>query len=153
MTLSAWLMYLTVVLLSTLTPGPAVLLAISNAIAQGPRAAAFSSLGNVVGLMLLSTAAMAGVGAILQSSTLVFAVLKTMGAIYLIYLGIRRWRSCVGAIARQDSDLAPRTPAKLFAQGALLAVTNPKAILFFAALFPQFIATDRPLMVQFMACR
>lgn len=151
MNLSNWLLYLTVVVLTSLTPGPAVLLAISNAISQGLRAAVYSSLGNILGLLLLSAAAMAGVGAIFKTSTLIFAVLKTLGAAYLIYLGIRQWRSNTNVFTSASTVQLQQTsnPSKLIYQGMLLALTNPKAILFFVALFPQFINVAQPLISQF----
>lgn len=151
MNLSNWLLYLTVVVLTSLTPGPAVLLAISNAMSLGIRAAIYSSLGNVLGLLLLSAAAMAGVGAVFKTSVLIFAVLKTLGAAYLIYLGIRQWRSTANVFTAKSATRLQQTssPSKLIYQGMLLALTNPKAILFFVALFPQFIIASQPLTAQF----
>lgn len=153
MNLSNWFLYLTVVVLTSLTPGPAVLLAISNAISLGIRAAVYSSLGNILGLLLLSAAAMAGVGAVFKASALIFAVLKTLGAAYLIYLGIRQWRSTSNVFTSESTARLQQTssPSKLINQGMLLALTNPKAILFFVALFPQFIIATQPLMSQFFA--
>jgi threonine/homoserine/homoserine lactone efflux protein len=151
MTISSWMMYLTVVILSTLTPGPAVLLSVTNAIGQGPRASIFSSLGNISGLLVLSAAAMTGIGAVLQSSTTVFTVLKAVGAGYLIYLGVRKWQSVDTGFGIDVEALANRTPSKLYSQGVLIALTNPKALVFFAALFPQFIDTASPLVPQFIS--
>ncbi|MCF8209053.1 MAG: LysE family translocator [Rhodoferax sp.] len=151
MTTSSWILYLTVVVLSTLSPGPAVLLSVSNAVGLGPRASAFSSLGNVIGLFFLSAVAMTGIGAVLQSSTLVFGVLKVLGALYLVYLGIRKWHSSASGFEVAATVSADRTPAGLFSQGLVIALTNPKALLFFSALFPQFIARDQPLALQFVA--
>jgi homoserine/homoserine lactone efflux protein len=154
MNLSNWLLYLTVVVLTSLTPGPAVLLAISNAISLGTRAAIYSSMGNILGLLLLSAAAMAGIGAVFKASALIFAVLKTLGAAYLIYLGIRQWRSTANVFTSDESAARLKqtsSPSKLIYQGMLLALTNPKAILFFVALFPQFIIATQPLTSQFFA--
>jgi len=151
MTISSWMMYLAVVMLSTLTPGPAVLLSVTNAIGQGPRASIFSSLGNISGLLVLSAAAMTGIGAVLQSSTTVFTVLKAVGAGYLIYLGIRKWQSIDTGFGVDVEALAKRTRPKLYSQGVLIALTNPKALVFFAALFPQFIDTGSPLVPQFIS--
>jgi threonine/homoserine/homoserine lactone efflux protein len=151
MTISSWMMYLTVVMLSTLTPGPAVLLSVTNAIGQGPRASIFSSLGNISGLFVLSAAAMTGIGAVLQSSTTVFTVLKAVGAGYLIYLGVRKWQSVDAGFGIDVDALAKRTPPKLYSQGVLIALTNPKALVFFAALFPQFIDTGSSLVPQFIS--
>ena len=93
MNFSEWILYLAVVLLSTWSPGPAVMLSMSNAVSHGLRAAAFSSLGNVVGLFVLSGAAFLGIGVALQASSALFNGLKIAGAAYLIYLGVRKWRS------------------------------------------------------------
>lgn len=147
---ASWWAYLAVVLLSTLTPGPAVLLSMSNALARGWRASVLSSLGNIVGLALLSAAASGGIGSVLHASPQLFAALKMLGAAYLVYLGVRRWRERTGFDVVSLSPQRLRGPAQLWAQGALLALTNPKAILFFAALFPQFLQAGRPLLPQFL---
>ncbi len=151
MNFSEWILYLAVVLLSTWSPGPAVMLSMSNAVSHGLRAAAFSSLGNVVGLFVLSGAAFLGIGAALQASSALFNGLKIAGAVYLIYLGIRKWRSDE-RMADSTVVAAPlRAPLKLILQGGLLAVTNPKALLFFSALLPQFIHPGQPLLAQFLS--
>lgn len=150
MSTSNWLLYVTVVLLSTVTPGPAVLLSMSNALAQGPRAAVFSSMGNIAGLLLLSGVAVAGIGTVLQTSTVVFLGLKVSGAAYLVYLGIRRWSESMDVSNSDPMNAAFRAPMHLFTQGALMALTNPKAILFFVALYPQFVDTEKALVPQFL---
>ena len=93
MIFSNWLVFCGVALLVTFTPGPAVLLAISNSIAIGPRRAMICSLGNALGLFVVSAAAMAGMGVVLATSATAFMALKLAGAGYLIYLGFRQWRS------------------------------------------------------------
>ncbi len=152
MSLSAWVLYLSFVLVSTLSPGPAVLLSISNSVSYGPRASVLSTLGNLTGLGVLAVASMAGVGAMLAASHLLFSVLKAVGAGYLVWLGVMRWTAPPPAppgCARQHPAGAPRR-ASLYTQGASVALTNPKALLFFGALFPQFVAADRPLTAQFL---
>jgi len=148
MPLSTWLLFCGVALLTCFSPGPGVLLAISNAMAVGPRHTVFSSLGNAAGLLIVSGAATAGMGALLAVSASAFLVVKLIGAGYLIYLGIKQWRSApmrLDASARADQ---PTTPARLFLQGLGVAVTNPKAILFFTALFPQFLTPGHSLALQ-----
>lgn len=151
MDISRWLVYAAVALVSILSPGPATLLAISNSVMFGLRRVMFSSLGNVIGVLLVSSITMAGLGAVLKSSALLFATLKIIGAGYLIYLGFRQWRSKVNVFthAEEISSQPRRTNGQLFTQGVMLAVTNPKAILFFTALFPQFLDSDRSLLPQF----
>jgi homoserine/homoserine lactone efflux protein len=140
MAFSDWLAFLFVSLFVTFTPGPAVLLAVSNSIGVGPARAMISSLGNAVGLLLVSTAATAGLGVVLQTSATAFLVLKLLGAGYLVYLGIRQWRNG-GAMFAEPSSTQARAGTsawRLFGNGLTVALTNPKAILFFTALFPQF---------------
>ncbi len=146
MHLSNWLLFCSVALLVTFSPGPAVLLAISNAIAVGPRRAMISSMGNGFGLF------MAGMGVVLATSATAFMLLKLAGALYLVYLGIKQWRSKTSIVA--DAPVAPGAANpnsfwKLFRQGLTVALTNPKAILFFSALFPQFITPGEPVGIQF----
>lgn len=152
MHLSNWLLFCSVALLVTFSPGPAVLLAISNAIAVGPRRAMISSMGNGFGLFIISGVAMAGMGVVLATSATAFMLLKLAGALYLVYLGIKQWRSKTSIVA--DAPLAlgaanPNSFWKLFRQGLTVALTNPKAILFFSALFPQFITPGEPVAIQF----
>ena len=149
---SNWLLFCGVALLVTFSPGPAVLLAISNAIAVGPRRAMISSLGNGVGLFVISGVAMAGMGVVLATSATAFMLLKLAGALYLVYLGIKQWRSKTSIVADAPVALGAANPNsfwKLFRQGLTVALTNPKAILFFSALFPQFITPGEPVAVQF----
>jgi len=152
MALSDWLAFVLVSLFVTFTPGPAVLLAVSNSLGVGPARAMISSLGNAVGLLLVSTAATAGLGVVLQTSATAFLVLKLLGAGYLVYLGIRQWRSG-GAMFAEPSGAQARasTPAwRLFGNGLTVALTNPKAILFFTALFPQFMHAGAGAAQQFI---
>ncbi len=148
---SNWLVFCGVAFLVCFSPGPGVLLAISNAMAHGKRDWVASSLGNATGLFIISGVAMAGMGAILAVSALAFTVLKVAGALYLVYLGIRQWRSqAVSFAVAESATQATSAPAsrKLYGQGMGVALTNPKAILFFSALFPQFITADAPVLEQ-----
>lgn len=151
MDLSTWLVYAFISLVSIVSPGPASMLAISNSIAYGFKRVAFSSIGNITGLFLVSCFAMAGLGALLKTSATLFAILKVVGAGYLIYMGVRQWRSKQNIFAKKE-DASPKAQLsnkQLYMQGLLLAITNPKGILFFTALFPQFIKEGRPLPLQF----
>lgn len=149
MPFSTWLLFCGVALLATFSPGPGVLLAISNSVAVGPRQTVFSSLGNAAGLFLVSGAATMGMGALLALSASAFLVVKLVGAGYLVYLGIRQWRAAPLRLdARVATAAQPHTPGRLFLQGLGVAVTNPKAILFFTALFPQFLTPGASLPVQ-----
>lgn len=152
MSFATWLVFLASSLLTTFSPGPAILLAISNSLAFGARKAFFSSAGNIAGIFMVSSAAMIGLGVVLNASAMWFNIFKTVGAAYLIYLGWRQWTSRVNLF---DSPLQPASQSsqsdlRLFRQGVLVAVTNPKSILFFTALFPQFINPGVPMVGQFL---
>ncbi len=151
MQLHTLLAFTAVAAVAILSPGPATLLALRNSMAWGPRRAVWSTLGNVCGLFCLSAAAMLGLGVVLQSSAVLFGLVKLLGAGYLFYVGVRqilgRGVSLVPADA--DAPTAPPPRSRLFVEALLTASTNPKPILFFTALFPQFLDDHAPLLPQF----
>lgn len=152
MLLSTWLTYLVVSLICVLTPGPGVLFAISNSVRLGWQRAIYSSFGNIFGLFCVSSLTMTGLGALLKTSALMFTVLKVIGGGYLIYLGVRQFRSKENLFMSTDATTTAEhsfSSKDLFLKGVLVAITNPKAIMFFSALFPQFIKTDAALVPQF----
>lgn len=154
MTLAHWFVFCGVALLMCFTPGPAVLLAVSNSVDFGGRRTVFSSLGSTLGIFAVSGLAMIGMGTVLALSANAFLVMKVAGATYLIWLGIKRWRSNEALIA-SSAGVAPtqrreRKNWQLVAQGLGVSLTNPKAILFFSALFPQFIVPGEPLVGQYL---
>lgn len=143
--------YSLVAAVSVVSPGPATMLAIRNGAAGGWRAVLPSTLGNVTGLFLLSAAAMLGLGMVLQSSALLFTILKLAGAAYLMYIGLRHLlgRSNIAPPAPDAAAQAPRGAGRLYLEAGLVATLNPKPILFFTALFPQFLNAAEPLLSQF----
>lgn len=155
MTWSTWLLFLSVSLAAAFTPGPGVLMAITTASTQGPGRALYSSAGNALGVFIVATTAVAGLGLVLKTSALAFGLLKIAGAAYLIYIGVQTWRRAAHAPA--PASAAGAAPAILqasrratFRAGLLVAVSNPKAILFFTAVFPQFMPPDRIDVVRFL---
>lgn len=152
MSIETILAYAIVTGLVTLSPGPAVLLALRNGVAHGIRSAMWSSLGNVSGLFCLSAAAMLGLGVLLKSSALLFGVVKVLGALYLFYVGLRHVFGHVSALnpaADPTSGTSTPRPIVLYREAFLMAATNPKPILFLTALFPQFIQANATLLPQF----
>lgn len=152
MSLSAWSLFCMLSLITAFSPGPAVLLAVSNAATLGMRRALVSSSGNAAGVVLVSATAMLGLGALLKTSAWLFGALKLAGAAYLIYLGIRQWRNRASVFDAASRAVGTREQpiSRLFLQGLLVATTNPKSILFFTALLPQFMSSEVPLMRQFL---
>jgi threonine/homoserine/homoserine lactone efflux protein len=120
-----------------LAPGPDMLYVITRGVTQGRRAGILSALGVICGILVHTTAAALGLTLILQTSALAFLVVKTLGAAYLIYLGIKAWRD------KSTFHLDPSTPQvsfrKMFWQGVLSNVFNPKVAIFFLAFLPQFV--------------
>lgn len=153
MDLHALLAYTLVAAIAIASPGPASLMAINNSIQYGPRATVWSSLGNVSGLFCLSAAAMLGLGALLASSEVLFNAVKIMGAGYLFYLGGKQLLKKNPMLAPEEGGdgkggQPPRS--KLYKSAFLTAATNPKATMFFTALFPQFIDQGAALLPQFL---
>lgn len=145
------LAYSLITWLTAATPGPAVLLALRNGATRGFRAGLFSTLGNQLGLVLLAGASILGLGVILHTSAWLFTLVKWVGAAYLVYLGTRMLLARGGmALDSTDGvDTPSASDAQMLRLGLWVSLTNPKAILFFGALFPQFVLTDQALLPQF----
>ena len=129
--------FLVAALVLLLTPGPAVLYIVARSLDQGRLAGLVSVLGIEVGNSVHVLAAAVGLSAVLLSSALAFSIVKYLGAAYLIYLGLRRlWaRDAVQPAA----GLQRQSLRRIFRQGVIVAVLNPKTALFFLAFLPQFV--------------
>ena len=143
MTLSTWLIYLATVLVVSATPGPNMLLAMTHGIRYGLRRTLPTLLGLLLALALIMTASAAGLGALLATSEWLFAGVKYAGAAYLLWLGIKTWRAEPQALD-ESSDTLTGSGWTGFRTGFLVAMSNPKAIVFFTALFPQFMDPAQP---------
>lgn len=155
MSLHTWWLFVMMTFVVSATPGPNMLLVMSTGARQGLRAAVTSMAGCMTALMLMLSLSAAGLGALLQAFPAVFDALRLAGAAYLAYLGVQVWRSPV-----HDNDPTTGTAPgsnlganlgswALYRQGALVAASNPKAILFAAAFFPQFLNPAMPQLPQF----
>lgn len=153
MTTQSWIIYLTLVLVATATPGPAVLFIVTHAALHGWRKAMFAALGNIAGLFCLGVLSVVGLGAVLKTSVLLFDLVKYAGSAYLIFLGVKLilQRDVPQFEVRSGRVHAAVSPRKILFQAFGVAVSNPKAIVFLTALFPQFLVVDRPLAPQFAA--
>jgi threonine/homoserine/homoserine lactone efflux protein len=120
-----------------LTPGPAVLYIIARSVDQGRRAGVASAFGTGLGNLIQVGAAVLGLSTLLLSSALAFSVVKYLGAAYLIYLGLRKLAS--RPAAGQARTSGGESLGKVFSQGVVVNVFNPKVTLFFFAFLPQFV--------------
>ena len=156
MTLSTWWLFIAMTFVVSATPGPNMLLIMSVSARHGVRASVMAMLGCMTALLAMMSISAAGMGAVLQSSPQVFEALRLAGAAYLAYLGIKVWRAPVqDASTALAPDGASQVAVPVIKTGAiyreafLVAASNPKAILFAAAFFPQFIHADSPQFPQF----
>ena len=156
MSFETWLAFSAASFVMLAIPGPTILLVVSYALAHGRAVASATVIGVALGDLTAMTASLLGLGALLATSATLFTVLKWIGAIYLIWLGIKVWRAPVANEAPQEmaEGAAPapvRAPMLRIALHAY-AVTalNPKSIVFFIAFLPMFIDPARPLLPQAM---
>lgn len=135
-----------------LMPGPIVTLVIANSLGHGTRIGLATVAGSSTGNALLVGVAAAGLTTVMVVLADLFDVIRVAGAVYLVWLGIKAWRASGAA---QDGDTAMAAPARrkstVFLQGVMIAVTNPKTILFYIAFLPQFLDASLPLGPQLVA--
>ena len=151
MNFESWLLFFSIAIVTSIVPGPAVLLATMHGFANGLKGAIFAILGNVSGLLVMSALSVFGLSAIFILSTPVFIVVKTVGAAYLIFLGLKLWVKGINTekVFIMNKENQAKGFGKLYLQGVFVALSNPKAIVFTSALFPQFINQSDPIAIQF----
>lgn len=140
-------MFLMMATATVLSPGPGVVMTLSNALRFGLRGTFGGVLGIATGALVVAAISATSVGVVLATSALVFTVLKYIGATYLIYLGIRAWRTPAFTFREQLTENAGF--GRRFIEGLTLQFTNPKAIFFFLSIFPQFIDPSISYSTQF----
>jgi homoserine/homoserine lactone efflux protein len=147
MDLTVWITYFIATIVLSVTPGPGVFSSISAGLHHGFRLGWWNALGmqaaNVIWVSLVSL----GLGALLIASETLFTVVKWAGVVYLVYLGMVTWRAPVRAFEDQPDDA--HGAWGVFLRGFLVNITNPKGIIFFAAILPQFIDVARPQLPQY----
>jgi len=136
--------YIVAAMVIILAPGPSVLFVIARAIAWGRKTAVFTVAGNVTGAFALSTLVAVGLGPILQRSDLAYAAIQWGGSLYLMYLGVEaiRQRKIHAEDMRNQGDAAPGI-ARSMRYGFWVGALNPKGLVFYAAVLPQFVDRDR----------
>jgi threonine/homoserine/homoserine lactone efflux protein len=137
LTLEQLLTFALASVLLTLIPGPTVLFVIGRSLSLGRRAGLWSVVGNTLGLLPIVVAVALGVGALVAESVVVFTIVKVVGAVYLVYLGVQAFRQR-GADAEAVAP-ASRSTLRIVRDGFMVGVSNPKAVVFLAAVLPQFV--------------
>lgn len=144
-----WLLYLFAIVLIGISPGPIAMLSMSHGIHFGKIRSIATGLGSVSAALILMMASAAGLGAVISTSDYGFTLLKWCGAAYLVFLGIKLLLTKSHAAPIEVSQLKGKgTPKQLYKQAFLVGISNPKDLLFFAALFPQFIDISAPQVPQ-----
>ncbi len=133
---------------TVLSPGPGVVMTLTNSLRYGMRGTFGGILGIAIGALVVAAISATSLGVILATSALAFTVLKLLGAAYLVYLGIRLWRAPAVRFAEQPAHEA--SFLRRFFEGVSLQLTNPKAIFFFLSVFPQFIDRESNYAAQFV---
>jgi homoserine/homoserine lactone efflux protein len=147
MTWELYAAYLAATVIVLTIPGPTVMLVVSYALAEGRRSAWATVAGVAAGDLTAMTLSLAGMGAVLSASADLFAVLKWIGAAYLIYLGIKLWRT-PPALDTVSPTAGRRSATAMMGHAFAVTALNPKSILFFVAFLPQFIRADAPVTPQ-----
>ena len=147
MSLSLWLGFLLATIMIAVTPGPGAVLSMSTSMRYGYWSALTAILGLQAAILVHLAIVAIGFGALLAASETGFSVVKFIGAAYLIWLGVQKWRSPPLPVDAETLSIRRRG---LFLQGLLINLTNPKAIIFIGALVPQFIDPGRSQVEQYL---
>lgn len=148
MDLSVWITYFLATIILSVSPGPGVFSSISSGLHHGFRLGLWNGVGMQAANLVLVAIVSLGLGAILLASEMLFSLVKWAGVAYLVYLGIVTWRSPTKGFT-EDRDDHETTARGVFMRGFWVNATNPKGIIFFAAILPQFIDVARPQAAQF----
>lgn len=152
MPIDQYIVFFLVSLVVMISPGPAVVLAITNGMLHGSRGACAAVFGNMTGFAFLCSLSVAGLGAVIAANAWLFDLLKWIGGLYLIYLGVMMWfsqRQRVGVNEQIDS-VKSLHGFQLYKRGLAVTLSNPKAFVYVTALLPQFIDTGKPVLPQFL---
>ncbi|MGB3407165.1 MAG: LysE family translocator [Jannaschia sp.] len=150
MDIPLWLAFVAASTVLLIIPGPTVLMVLSYGLGQGRRVAVACAAGVALGDGIAMTASLLGLGAVVMASATLFTVLKWIGAGYLVWMGVKLWRSA-GAMTLGRVPSHADIPARaVFGHATMVTSLNPKSIAFFIAFVPQFIDTSAPLPAQFV---
>ena len=150
MDLQTWLAFFVASCFIAISPGSGAVLAMSHGLSYGVRRTTTTIIGLQLGLLLILVIAGAGVGSVLLASETAFAIVKVLGACYLIYIGLAQWRAGDASVLGGEERMAEVSWQKRCLTGFLTNATNPKGIIFMVAVLPQFMVQDRPLWLQLL---
>ncbi len=140
-------LFLLMAIATVFSPGPGVVMTLTNALRYGIRGTFGGILGIACGALVVAAISATSLGVLLAASAVAFTIIKFIGAAYLVYLGIRLWRSPPLKFAKEPAHEA--SLGRRFLEGFSLQLTNPKAIFFFLSVFPQFIDPHKSYPIQF----
>jgi len=149
MSFDLWFAYVLATVLILIIPGPTIILVISQAVTHGRQSVVPLVAGVVLGDFTAMTLSLFGLGAIMTASAALFTLLKSLGAVYLLYMGIRLWRSNPGSVLVRHAKESASTPS-LFKSSFIVTALNPKGIAFFVAFLPQFVSPHSPALRQIL---
>ncbi|MCM6773020.1 LysE family translocator [Nocardia sp. CDC159] len=141
-----FLAFLVASLVIIVIPGPGVLFTIGRALTDGRRAALISVLGHALGVLVTLIFVAAGLGMIVAASALALTIIKFAGALYLVHLGVQAIRERRSLRAALDTKVGHAPHRRIFRQSFIVGISNPKSIVFFSAVLPQFVDRDRGLV-------
>lgn len=152
MSFVTWIAFVLAASIIAISPGSGAVLSMSHGLAYGVRKTSATILGLQAGLIVLLLIAGAGIGSLLLASEVAFTIVKTVGALYLIYLGLCQWRASIADPLASATTLqgAPPSLRQRFLTGFLTNLTNPKGVIFMVAVLPQFITQARPMLLQLL---
>lgn len=150
MTWETWLLFVLTEAALCLTPGPAVMLVLSAALVRGVLASTWCNVGILAANALYFALSAAGLGATLAASHDLFLVIKWAGAAYLVWLGLSALAGRAGPLSSGPGRIGGGTPWRLVRHGFVLQAANPKSLIFFTAILPQFVDPTAPVAVQLL---
>lgn len=145
-----WLFFVTTEAVLSMTPGPAVLFVLSHGIRHGARKSVWASCGILTSNAMYFALSATSLGALIVASYKLFFVMKWIGAAYLIYLGLSSFLGNSSLLKLPEQDAVSRSGKRILRDGFVLQAANPKALLFFTAILPQFIDTHRNVAFQIL---
>lgn len=151
MTWQMWLAFFGAAIVIAVSPGPGAFQSMATGLAHGVKRGYWNIVGLEIGLMLQLTLVAVGLGAAVANSIVAFTVVKWIGVAYLLYLAVRQWRSAPIDLNAQVERAVVGGRVALMVRGFLVNATNPKGLLFFLAVMPQFVVPTAPLLPQYLA--